>query len=138
MARRYFISDIVGAGTKLDPYRAKVQGAGRHHSSVIPVDLVTGIPLFSHCLAIVAAADLSPVVSLTGVDAMPDFSLDTLLSTLTNQQRNQLLNRLQARGLPIVNGDLTGSSTFRTLLRKIGQHYQANFLETDINVPDIA
>lgn len=127
MPRRFVLAPVVGAGTITDPYRAKTQDYGVRGSAVIPSDPATGAPLFPWCLVVVAGNDLTGVLGDSAIEALPDLTLDSKLSTLTTAQRNRLLTALSNRG--VSTSGLTTQSTLRDVLRRVGTHLTPGYRE---------
>ncbi len=131
MPKRVIVCDVVGTGTREDPYRAQVRGLpGVSLSALIPTG-ANGHPTRAVCLALVSGADLTAALAASGVDAFPDVPFATLLSTLTTQQRNALQTRLTARGFP--SNVVSLSATLGELVRRCGQFHEAGFRETGLN-----
>lgn len=122
--RRYYISPIIGTGTEEDPYRPKLADGGKPWVAIIP-SKSDGTPSFPWALCLVNALDHTGILGDSNNDGLPDITLDSQLSVLPANQRNQLINRLNQRGI-----DMTGinaTSTFRQLLERVGKQLDVAF-----------
>lgn len=129
MAKRFYISPVIGNGTLDNAYRAALSDVQRLESGSSLVSLIPskpdGTPKFAFCLCIVNAANHVALGNVTDADQFPDITLDSQLSVLTTQQKNALLNFAARRGIPTTG--LNNSSTFRNVLERIGQFLDLNF-----------
>lgn len=133
MARRFVICDVVGTGTKVDPYRPIISDQPVRYVALMPTD-AEGKPTRTWCLARVAAVDLSPAISRTGVDPMPNMQPDDLMTSLPAAQRNALLTTLQARG--IETPPSWAGVTARQFIRGIGRQLEPAMSEATFEVGD--
>ena len=134
MAKRYYVCDLLGVGTRADPYRPMLAGASRNWVAAIPGN--GAVPLRTHCLCLLAALNAvhTTVSALAGVDALPNIPLS---QTLTNQQRNNLIARLDNRGMP--SGWVVAGITMREVVRTIGRYYFDSLDEAKgFDVADVA
>jgi hypothetical protein len=126
--KRYYLCPVI---TEQDPDLGTVRRLklpiGINHSAVI----VDGV---NWGLAIVAAANHTALVNDSQLDKLPQITMDATLATLTNQQRNTLLNRLTALGVNV--SGITTSTPFWEVLRRIGQHLDPNFYEFSFDVSE--
>jgi hypothetical protein len=138
MARRYYISPIIGTGAWGDPYRAALADSltesGAAISVLIPTD-AAGTPKFNFALCIVGAANHAVLQAVAAIDSMPDITLDSQLSVLTTAQKNALLNFATKRG--ISTAGLTNASTFRQVLERIGKFLDIDFNALNFSCSDI-
>lgn len=140
MARRYYVSDIVGTGTDEDPYEpravrvARLAGIPIRAVHEIATDPVTGHPTRNWAFSRLAAQAHATLIAAAGVDALPDLTLDALLSSLTNAQLTVIRNRLEARGID--TSQLTGQRAFRFLVRLLGRLQNAAFEEDNFDTSD--
>jgi hypothetical protein len=130
--KRFYLSPIIGTGTDDDPYRTKLSDYGVNHVAVIP-NGADGRPLFNRALCIVASADHTQLVADGAIDRFPDLSLDAQMSSLTNAERTRIRNFLTNRNIAIT---FTNTDTYRSVLRKIGRHFDARFDENRFDVSE--
>ena len=131
--KRYYLSPIIGDGTRENPFRAKLRDLAVNHVAVIPTG-VDGRPLFAWCLTLAAATDHAPVLADPTIDTLPDLSLDARLNTLTLVERQALWIKLDSR--TIDRSDLGTNSTYRDIIRRIGRHLDIGFIETSFDVSE--
>jgi hypothetical protein len=122
----YYITPIIGAGTRADPFRTAMSNYGVSNVTVLP----TGSDGRPHSTwALVAIPDGTVT---TAIDADPTFdkipitSLDVPISSLTQAQRSALQAIGTKYGITKIAG-LKNSDTCRTALTDIGQQLDPNF-----------
>ena len=130
--KRYYLSPIVGTGTEEDPYRPKIADYGVSWSCVISSDELTGQPKRPWCVAVVEAADHATLLADTTLDAIPNISLDTLVSSLSKTIRDKLKTRLDALGVD--TRGLSIDDPIRLWVRAIGRHIEPAFHESRFGV----
>jgi len=131
--KRYYLSPIVGSGTKADPFRAKAATfPAVNVASIIPSNPLTGAPLFPWALVVVATASHTPLLADTTLTPLPDLSLDAILSTLSASQRAALFAALDAKAID--RQGLSNQTAYREVLRRIGRHLNAAFTENAFDV----
>lgn len=126
MATRYFIADmitrVVDGETQRDP--AIVQYAFPQYSSLVTLSNETeewALVKVVHPMAV-------PIPSITGVDALPDLTIDAKIATMSTAKQNAVNAALTARGLNaslILNADAYGEGLQR-LGRKIDPAFNIN------------
>jgi hypothetical protein len=140
MAKRYYVSTIIGDGSDQSPFRPAIEDVARlagipiRASYEIASDPVTGLPLRNWAFVKLAATNHVAMAADVRVDALPDLTFDVQLSTLTNQQLIAIRNRLQARGIDV--SQITSTRTFRFLIRLLGRLHNATFEEDNFDVSD--
>lgn len=122
--RRFYISPIIGNGTETNPYRASAADKGKSYLSIIPTG-ADGIPLFRWALCVVNTTDHTPLTGDATIEALPDISLDSQLSVLPTNVRNNLVNKLTQRGVDMTG--ISASSTFSDVLNRIGRTLDSLF-----------
>ena len=129
MAKRYYLSPIVGDGSMESSYRpaladilAGEDGAAGSWEIASNAD---GTPKHQWALCVIDAQDHVRLRGGQGVDALPDITLDATLNTLNSGQRTALLARLVVLGVD--TSGITASSTFIDLLDRTGKHLNGNF-----------
>lgn len=132
MARRFYLSQIIGDGTELNPYRADVADLGKPYAAIIPSN-PDGTPKFQRALVIVNALDHTPILNrpLRNLD-LPDLTMDATLGTLGTLKRKLILDKLAELGWG--TSGIDSNTPFRTLLRRIGQRLVADFDENRFDV----
>lgn len=131
--KQYYLSPIVGSGTRANPYRAKLSGtAGASYAAVIPSDPSTGAPKFAWALCIVEAPDHTQLRADAALGPLPVFSPDSRLNGMPAADRvaleSVLVRFLGAMTL------LNGNPIYREVVRGIGQVLEATFVETSLDV----
>jgi hypothetical protein len=108
-----------------------LEAVGRNATTLIPVDDVTGQPLFNWCLVIVEALDHTAALADASVDATPDVALDVKWNAISQAVRNVFKNKLQARyGFTVAElGGLDNADGYREVIRAIGQKLDPTFNE---------
>lgn len=111
MARRYYLTPVVGQGTEEDPYRLRVADHGVDHAAIIPTDAV-GRPTRSWGLAPVDATDFTALNDDATLAGLPQLALGTQLST---QQRRAAQSALDRFGAAVIvkAGDTLGDVVAR-------------------------
>lgn len=123
----YYITPIIGTGTKTDPFRTKIAQYGVSQVTVIPVSSATGQPLFTWALVMVPAGTNTTAIDAdTAIDKLPITSLDVTIGSLTPQQRQTFQTLGTKYSVPAVSG-LTNQSTCRDALTAFGRALDPNF-----------
>jgi hypothetical protein len=126
----YYITPIIGAGTRADPFRTAMDSHTRTFSAIIPSNSVTGAPLFTWALVVVpdtiSAGELAAIAADATIDKLPITTLDVTLGSLTNQQRNTFQTLGTKYGVTAVAG-LTNQNTCRDALIAFGRKLDPNF-----------
>jgi hypothetical protein len=132
VTKRFYLAPVVGSGTDLDPYRAKVP-SGTNYVTVIP-SKPDGTPAFPWCVVRVARASglFVDLDADADVDRWPDFPLDTMVRDIPVAERTRLADALTRRGID--TSDVVGTTTLRQILRRVGRLLDARFSEivTDV------
>jgi hypothetical protein len=119
MAKRWYLSPIIGSGSADDPYRAAVADVleGGWHSAVIPIDQLTGRPLSNVALALVSKRDHRNLEADGRFEAVGDHG--ALDAALPAPARAELRGRLTARGVAAGLG--ASATTPRQMVRSLGR-----------------
>ena len=139
--RRYYIADILGDGTEENPYRTAVSGIP---DTNVAAEITThplghpqqGHPVFTSCLAFVAAKDHAEIRALPGVDPLPDFPLDGKVSAINAATKGLMKAALTRRGLD-ADSIVDAKDGYREVIRGIGQHFNPQFSEDRFHVVDV-
>lgn len=131
--KAYYLCPVIGTGAYGDGWRPKVAEHGLNVSPVIPTG-PDGRPLFNWCLCHAAGANHDGPRADPAVDAMPDLTLDSTLSTLTTQQRNRLFSALDKYNVP--RADMGNNTTFREVIRRVGQFLEPTFSESNFDAKE--
>lgn len=126
MSRRYYLCDVTGTGTRLDPHRAVVGDLGVNYVALL------NPPASTTALVLVNTADHTALLAHPQLDALPDMDLEATWNTLSAAVRAAVLARIVARGF--ATGAIVGSATFRTILRALGRQLRSEFDETAFDV----
>jgi hypothetical protein len=139
MSKRYYLCDIVGDGTRDNPYRpavANLTNPGVNYVAVIPSDPATGRPLAAWCLVLASTNNHARIQALPAVDTMPDVSLDTQWNSIDKTRSDAAKAALARRGIgppSIAPGD-----GYRVFVRGLGRQLQPDFVEDNFDVADTA
>lgn len=131
MAKRYYLSDIIGDGSVDNPYRvAASEFSGIRAVADIPTDSA-GRPIHRQALCLVAASDHGRIAAAPGVDALADLDRPGAMSQAARVAVAAVLRR---RGLPAAAAQ---AQDVRGLVRAVGQRFNPAFREDQFNVTDV-
>lgn len=128
MAKRYFLSPIIGTGTDADPIRPKVADYGVGWVGLIPSN-PNGSAKFSWAFVIASATDFSALLADNALYALPDRLLN---DGLTKQERSQISNKLNSMGVDA--SFMTAATTFLDVIRGVAKQLDVNFDETQFRI----
>ena len=131
MAKRYYISKIVGDGSEESPYRPRVADYKVSWAGMVPSN-ADGTPKYGFAFVIVSTVDHQILLDDPLIKGMPELSLDAQISTLSKAVRDKMLAYFDQEGI-----DRTGlnlQSTMRDVLRRVGQHLAPTFNENKFDV----
>lgn len=123
--RKYYVCDVIGDGTELNPYRAKISDLAVNHVSVM-----NAAKTWAMCR--VAGINLELLDMTPGIDAMPDFPLDSKMTSMGNAAKNNMNAKLNARSIT----QPTSPDAYREVIRHVGQQANANFNEDNFDVSE--
>lgn len=119
---RFYVSPVIGTGTRDDPYRPSVASVATSWSCVLASNQ-DGTPARSFALVL---ADVPAGAKLPdGVLALPDVALDTPVSALSLTQQAVVNAALMAAG--VAHSLSLSTSTLRDVVTVIGQRHTLNF-----------
>lgn len=128
MVQRWYLSNVTGTGTLTDQVRpvahdlARALGtAGIGCASVL-------LNTRALCLIEAPAAAHTTISGDARVDILPNIALTALWSTVSAGTRNNVLNRLTARGFSTTG--IVTTLTFGQILRLLGRQLEPAFDET--------
>ena len=140
MAKRYYLSNIVGTGDESDPYRPAVADLGVNWVGSIPTHPEGhpdyGKPVHTWALVMVAAKDHAAVRTHPGVDSLPDFPLDGKVSAINQATKGLMKAALVRRGLD-ADALVDAKDGFRDVIRGIGRALEPVFDENRFDVSDV-
>lgn len=128
--KRYYLSDLV---TTVDPITQEttIEPAALEHglncAVVYPPQNPDGSYVSNTCLVLVEAPNQGALIADSRNDALPEFLLDSRMTSMGNAAKALMSDVLTARGLPVVWTE--GDRTFRDVIRSVGQALQPNFHE---------
>ena len=129
--KRYYLSPVVGTGTKTDPYRAALQKYGMGFVAIIPSN-VDGTPLFPWTFCMVNGESHTALLDDLTLGPFPDYSLDGRVNTMAASARAELEASLTKFALPT---SLTqGNRAYREVIRLVGQRLEPDFSENNFDV----
>ena len=129
MPKRLYLSDVIGTGTRADPYRPAISTI----ANVTKTNVINA-PARMHCVVLVDApgpvhADLAADAR---VDLIPAIGLNDRWDTLTLAQRTAIRNRLIDRGFDV--SSIGNVVLFRVILRHICRQIRNEFDEDRFDV----
>lgn len=133
MAKRYYISPIIGDGSENNPYRPKVADHGVAWSGAIPSG-PDGKPTSSWALVIVAAKNHAAIIADKDIDDLPEFPLDGKVSAIQTQTKNAMKSKMEKRGISTAFVD--GTDGYREVIRGIGRQLEPTFDENNFDVAE--
>lgn len=132
MAKRYYLSAIVGTGTDGDALRSAVSDYGVSSSvEYPPQDPNTGKYTRNECLVIVEAPSHVDMLKDVRMFGMPDFPLDGKLSAMRSQTLTAFNTAAASRGYSITWGS---ADAYRDVVRSLGKQLNPNFSEDNFDV----
>lgn len=135
MAKRYYLCPVIEVN---DPdlgrlVKPDLPAGTTFAAAGIPIDPVTGDPLSSWTLVIVAAPDHRALLQDVKLDALPEFPLDAKINAMQAAARVALQAALTRRGIAV---DVQSADGFRDLVRQIGRKVDTNFHENALDVSE--
>ena len=132
MAKRYYLSKIIGTGTMDDPFRVAVADYGVNHvAEYPPQDMNTGKYTKLEAFALADAPSHVELLKDANMFGMPDFPLDGKLSSMRSATLNAMNNAVLARGYAVTWGS---SDAYRDVVRSLGKQLNTNFDENNFDV----
>jgi hypothetical protein len=131
MAKRFYISKIIGDGSENSPYRPAVADYNVPWVGVIPSN-PDGTPKYGFCFVIVNTINHQPLLDDVRIKGMPELSLDAQIGTLSKAVRDKMLAYFDEEGIDRTG--LTLQSTMRDVLRRVGRHLEPTFNENNFDV----
>lgn len=124
MSKRYYLSDLIGAGDHLDPIRPAVADLGVNWVGAIESG-PDGRPLYADCIVMVNTPNHAVLRSDPRIDSLPDFPLDGKLSSINAPTKSAMDAALTRRGFNLTG--INSSDGYRDVLQKIGKQRSAAF-----------
>jgi hypothetical protein len=125
--KRLYVAEVIGSGTRADPYRGAaagyVAGPGAKHRVILP-NFPAGSPLYGHCLALLDVPSHAAALADPKLHPLP---LKALADGISAAERNTIQNKLTALGFPA--DFMAGVTTMRQLVRRLGKFYHPEFDE---------
>ena len=132
MAKRYYLSAIIGTGTDGDPIRPAVADYGVNFvAEYPPQDMTTGKYSRMECLVLVDAPNHTEIIKDTRASVMPDFPLDGKLSAMRSQTLTAMNTAATNRGYSVTWGS---ADAYRDVVRSLGKQLNPNFSEDNFDV----
>lgn len=131
--KRYYICDIIGDGTEENSFRPSVADEGVSWVGPIPSDPVTGRPLSTWALVLVAAPEHGKLCNKPGIDPLPDFPLDGKVSAINTATKNAVDAMLARRGIAASFGSADG---YRDAVRAVGRENDPAFDENNFDIAE--
>jgi hypothetical protein len=129
MAKRFYISKVIGDGTEENPFRPKVADYP-----------VTWMGMFSHpavrawALVKVDAVDHADLIADTQIRPIPEGSLDKTVGSLPAAVKKKLNDYLTENGID--TSWVKNTMTIREVVRNLGQMHDSRFEETKFGGQD--
>lgn len=124
MSKRYYLCDIIGTGSDLDPYRPAVADHRVGWVAVIESG-PDGKPLHANTIALVETENHALLRADKRIDPLPDFALDGKLTAINTAARNGMMTALERRGF--VASGINNADGYRDALQNIGRQRSAVF-----------
>lgn len=133
MAKRYYLTGVIGDGSLDDPYRSKISiYPGVNFVQVLSLDPAEGLP---RALVLAATLDHTTPSNDSQVEILPDLSLDARTATLSVEAKNTLNAALQTFEIsPIVINTVDG---YRMVIDMLGKQLDPAFNLNAFNVSDV-
>lgn len=132
MAKRYYLSTLIGDGSYENQFRSVPYDYGLNHTTEFPPqDMTTGRYSRNQCLVIVDAVNHTSLLADLRMNAMPDFPLDGKLSAMRSATLSALNNAAAARGYAVTWGS---ADAYRDVVRSLGKQLNPNFSEDNFDV----
>lgn len=136
MAKRYCISPVVGAGTFANPYRPAVADVCPA-TALIP-SKPDGSPKYRFAFCLVATDNLSAVLAVSNLYALPDYPLDGRMDGMESDAR---LGLVQSAGAYDLDGlglhpatAHTDSDGYRDVLTRLARTFEPAFSVNSFDV----
>lgn len=97
--KRYYISSIRGDGSEEDNFRPTVADYIGNWAGSIPCNPKTGMPTQAWVLVAVFDEDQAILLGVAGVDLLPDYPLDGLISAMDTADSLMVYQGLAAHGI---------------------------------------
>ena len=125
MSKRYYLSDIIGTGDDMDPYRPAIADHGVAWVGAIEADPLTGAPLYANTLVLVETDNHAKLRADDRIAALPDFVLDGKMTAINTAARNGMLTALTRRGFSTAL--INNADGYRDALQQIGRQRSPRF-----------
>lgn len=92
MPTRFYIAEVIGSGTRKDPYRSVCAGTAKEYSAAIPTDS-SGVPISNTCVVKVSDVDHSQLGrGVTQIPRADEFIAEALIRD-ENRKAGQRVER---------------------------------------------
>ena len=123
--RKYYVCDVIGDGSQLNPYRPKIADLGVNFVAAF------NAPAKNWAICRVSSANHDQL-EVAGVDSMPDFPLDSKMNSMGQAAKNAMNAKLTARGIT----QPTNPDAYRDVIKAIGLLVDLNFSEDNFDVAE--
>lgn len=145
MAKRYFISRVIGTGTNNDDYRAEVSDAGNlNAASLIPsVSQFDGTPKYRFALSIISTPNLPAALIISNSYCFPDYPLDARMDGMNADARQSIEQTVAAydwdgNGYHVSTAFITDSMAYRDVITGIAQQIEPAFQINNFDVAEVS
>ncbi|MBK5203859.1 MAG: hypothetical protein JJD98_00170 [Polaromonas sp.] len=132
--KQYYLCDIIGDGSEENAYRPAVSDHSVSWVGSIPSDPVTGHPISTWALVLVATNNHAKLRNKPGIDALPDFPMDGKVSAINTATKNAMNLVLERRSIP--TGLFGNADGYRDVIRGIGRQIDPAFDENNFDVAE--
>lgn len=125
MSKRYYLCDIIGTGSDMDPYRPAVADHGVAWVGVIESNPETGAPSHADTIVLVETDNHAKLRADSRIDALPDFVLDGKMNAINSAARTAMSAALSRRKFSI--SSINNADGYREALQQIGRQRSPQF-----------
>lgn len=118
MAKRYYVSDLIGDGTDENPFRPLIDSFGVPWVASIQTD-ANGFPVFADALVLVNTPNHAVLRNQPGITPLPDFPLDGKISAIQTGTKNAMLAALADRKFDTTS--IGNADGYRDAIQAIGR-----------------
>lgn len=125
MSKRYYLCDIIGTGSDMDPYRPVVADYGVAWVGVIESNPETGAPIHADTLVLVETDNHAKLRADSRIDALSDFVLDGKMNAINSAARTAMSAALSRRKFSA--SSINNADGYREALQQIGRQRSPQF-----------
>lgn len=141
MARRYYLTTLIGANTYADPIRTTIEARIRELQVADPAyaaSIATAMPANARpgdtVLALLNVPDHTPFLADPRNDPLPEFPLDGRVAAIHGPTKAAMVAAMERRRIP--TDDVDRADGFRDVIRSLGRRGKPEFNEDAFDAPD--